>query len=316
MSDFNPSFPLKNGHLSTIWPTLFRKGSIHFKRTRITTDDGDFLDLDWNTNGNNKLLIIGHGLEGSSNSSYVTGLSKNAILNEFDVIAINWRGCSGDLNHKFESYHTGKSDDLRIVIHHILKEYSYPSIFYVGFSMGGNIGLKYAGEQGTSIDLRIKKIGAISTPVDLESSSYKLAQTQNKLYMFRFLRTLKEKYVEKLKLFPEKELDTAKILSSKTFLEFDEHFTAPANGFINAVDYWTKSSSKPYLKSISLPTLIINAENDPFLAVECFPFQEVSSNPFLKMLVPKYGGHVGFIESINQLELTWAEKEVLRFITE
>ncbi|MFT6322827.1 MAG: putative alpha/beta-fold hydrolase, partial [Halieaceae bacterium] len=196
-----------------------RKGCLPYKRTRITTDDGDYLDLDWNTNGNNKLLIIGHGLEGSSASSYVTGLTKNAVPIGYDVVAINWRGCSGELNHKFESYHTGKSDDLRIVIQHILQEYTYPFIFYVGFSMGGNIGLKYVGEQGASIHPRIKKVVAISTPVDLESSSYKLALSQNKLYMFRFLRTLKAKYVEKVKLFPERELDTLKILSSKTFLE-------------------------------------------------------------------------------------------------
>ena len=316
MSIFNPSYPLKNGHISTIWPTLFRKDSVPFIRTRITTDDGDFLDLDWSTNDNKKLLIIGHGLEGSSNSSYVTGLTKNAIPQGFDVVAINWRGCSGQMNNKFESYHTGKSDDLRIVINHILKEYSYPSIFYVGFSMGGNIGLKYAGETGTSIDTRIKKIVAISTPVDLESSSYKLAQTQNKLYMFRFLRTLKVKYMEKIRLFPSQELDTIKIIYAKTFLEFDEYFTAPANGFSNAVDYWTQSSSKPYLTSISVPTLIINAENDPFLAEECFPYEEVKANSFLTMLVPKYGGHVGFIESVNQLKITWAEKEIIRFISQ
>ena len=316
MRNFNPSFPLKNGHISTIWPTLFRKDTISFTRTRIPTDDGDFLDLDWITNGNKKLLIIGHGLEGSSSSSYVTGLTKNAIPSGFDIVAINWRGCSGELNNKFESYHTGKSGDLRIVINHILKESYYPSIYYTGFSMGGNIGLKYAGEEASSIDARIKKIVAISTPVDLESSSYKLAQTQNKLYMFRFLRTLKVKYFEKLRLFPAQELDTAKIIYAKTFLEFDEYFTAPANGFSSAVDYWTKSSSKPYLTSISVPTLIINAENDPFLAEECYPFEEVKANSFLTMLVPKYGGHVGFIESVNQLQTTWAEKEIIRFINQ
>lgn len=298
-----------------MWSTLFRKGYIPFKRTRITTDDGDFIDLDWNTTENNKLIVIGHGLEGSSNSSYVTGLTKNAIPEGFDVVAINWRGCSGEPNLKFESYHTGKSDDLRIVINHILKESSYPNIFYVGFSMGGNIGLKYAGEIGRLIDSRIKKIVAISTPVDLESSSHKLAISQNKLYMFRFLRTLKAKYLEKVALFPEKELESNKILNAKTFLEFDEHFTAPANGFSNAVDYWTKSSSKPYLQFISVPSLIINAANDPFLAAECYPFKEVNSNPFLKMLVPNYGGHVGFIQAPNQLEKTWAEKEILKFIS-
>lgn len=156
MKEFNPAFPLKNGHLSTIWPTLFRKGSISFSRTRITTSDSDFLDLDWGINGNSKLLVIGHGLEGSSNSSYVIGLTQLAIKNDFDVLAINWRGCSGEPNLKFESYHTGKSSDLKEVMAHVLEQYAYPTIFYAGFSMGGNIGLKYAGEMGAKIDSRIK----------------------------------------------------------------------------------------------------------------------------------------------------------------
>ncbi|MGB0805079.1 MAG: YheT family hydrolase [Salibacteraceae bacterium] len=313
MDQFTPSVLLKNGHLSTIWPTLFRKNNITFSRTRINTNDQDFLDLDWKTAGNEKLLIIGHGLEGSSSSSYVIGLAQNAIQKNYDVLAINWRGCSGEPNNRFESYHTGKSNDLRVVINHILKKYSYPSIYFAGFSMGGNIGLKYAGEIGKNIDSRIKKIVAVSTPVDLESSSYQLAKTQNMLYMFRFLRTLKEKYLEKVKLFPKKELDTKKILSSKTFLEFDEHFTAPANGFKTALDYWTKSSSKPYLLSISVPCLIINAQNDPFLATECYPYDEVASNKHLTMLVPKYGGHVGFIVSNKNMEITWAEKKILEY---
>ena len=314
MSDFNPSFPLKNGHLSTIWPTLFRKDHFEFQRKRITLKDGDFLDLDWSYNGNSKLLIIGHGLEGSSLSSYVIGLTKNAINHNFDILAINWRGCSGEPNHKFESYHTGKSSDLKEVIHHVLKEYSYPAIYYTGFSMGGNIGLKYAGEMNENINPRIKAICAVSTPVDLESSSYQLAKSKNKLYMFRFLKTLKTKYLEKVKQFPNQELATDKILNAKTFLEFDQFFTAPANGFKSAQDYWTKSSSKPYLKDINVATLLINALNDPFLAPPCFPYEDVSANPFLELLTPKYGGHVGFIQSPKILNITWAEKTVLDFL--
>lgn len=131
--------------------------------------------------------------------------------------------------------------------------------------------------------------------------------------MYRFLRTLKTKYLQKLKQFPNQELNTDKILGSQTFLEFDEHFTAPVNGFASAKDYWTKSSSKPYLKHISAPTLIINALNDPFLAPKCFPYKEVNSNKNLQLLTPKYGGHVGFIYSPKQLEITWAEKRILAF---
>lgn len=215
--EFTPSFLLKNGHLSTIWPTLFRKNEMSFTRSRIKTTDQDFLDLDWIKKGNQRLLIIGHGLEGSSNSTYVLGLAKNAIEKDYDILAINWRGCSGEVNLKFESYHTGKSADLKEVINHVLSNHSYPSVFYGGFSMGGNIGLKYAGEMGQEINSRIKAICAVSTPVDLESSSYQLAKFQSKLYMFRFLRTLKKKYLEKVNRFPELELDTKKILSSKTF---------------------------------------------------------------------------------------------------
>ena len=144
--------------------------------------------------------------------------------------------------------------------------------------MGGNIGLKYAGEISTKINPRIKAICAISTPVDLESSSYQLAKPQNKIYMLRFLRTLKKKYLKKVSQFPDQELDTKKILEAKSFLEFDQHFTAPANGFKSAKDYWTKSSSKPYLAKIRVNTLLINALNDPFLAPACFPYKEAKAN--------------------------------------
>ena len=315
LSEFNPSFPLKNGHLGTIWPTLFRKGTVDFERTRMATEDGDFIDLDWVARGNAKLLIIGHGLEGSSASSYVVGLTKNAIQQGFDVMAINWRGCSGQSNLKFESYHTGKSADLKEVIAHICQQYSYPAMYYTGFSMGGNIGLKYAGEESEKLPPQLNGICAISTPVDLESSSYQLAKSQNKVYMYRFLRTLKAKYLQKVAQFPEKKLDTKKILAARTFLAFDQYFTAPANGFESAQDYWTKSSSKPFLKRIHVPTLILNAKNDPFLAPACFPYSEVSQNPFLEMLTPKFGGHVGFVYAPRQLETTWAEHKILEFFT-
>ena len=281
LSEFNPSFPLKNGHLGTIWPTLFRKGTVDFERTRMATEDGDFIDLDWVARGNAKLLIIGHGLEGSSASSYVVG----------------------------------KSADLKEVIAHICQQYSYPAMYYAGFSMGGNIGLKYAGEESEKLPPQLNGICAISTPVDLESSSYQLAKSQNKVYMYRFLRTLKAKYLQKVAQFPEKKLDTKKILAARTFLAFDQYFTAPANGFESAQDYWTKSSSKPFLKRIHVPTLILNAKNDPFLAPACFPYSEVSQNPFLEMLTPKFGGHVGFVYAPRQLETTWAEHKILEFFT-
>jgi len=194
--NFNPTYPLKNGHLSTIWATLFRKQNIAYVRTRMNTQDGDFLDLDWIKNKNKKLLIIGHGLEGSSSSTYIKGLAKYAHIHDFDIIAINWRGCSNIPNTLFKSYHTGKSEDQKAVVNHIISEYNYLDIYLVGFSMGGNIALKYAGEQGPLIPSQVKGIVAISVPVDLESSSYQLAKSQNKMYMFRFLRTLKKKYLQ------------------------------------------------------------------------------------------------------------------------
>ena len=131
--------------------------------------------------------------------------------------------------------------------------------------------------------------------------------------MFRFLRTLKKKYLQKEQLFPKHELNTELILNAKSFVEFDEQFTAPVNGFSSALDYWSKASSKPYLSLIKTPTLIINALNDPFLAPECYPFYEVENNDFLQFLTPKHGGHVGFIENPFQLENTWAERQVIRF---
>jgi len=310
---FNPKFPLQNGHISTIWATLFRKQIIQYQRERITTPDNDFLDLDRVRNENKRLLIIGHGLEGSSNSTYIIGLAKYAQRNNYDVVAINWRGCSGQPNHTFSSYHTGKSEDLKTVVDYIISQNQYSEIYLAGFSMGGNIALKYAGEMGLKIPTQIKGIVGVSVPVDLESSSYKLAKSGNKIYMFRFLRTLKKKYLQKIQQYPSKELDTLKILDSKTFLDFDQEFTAPANGFKNAVDYWTKASSKPFLKNITVPTLLINALNDPFLAPECFPYHEADANKNFTLITPKYGGHVGFFEKPFQLETSWTDLEIIRF---
>jgi len=314
--EFKPKFPLKNGHISTVWATLFRKHEILYSRERIPTTDQDFLDLDWIKNGNSKLLIIGHGLEGSSSSTYMIGLANYAQQHNYDIVAINWRGCSGEPNLLLSSYHTGKSEDLDTVVNHITSSYDYPEIYLSGFSMGGNICLKYAGEKGASIPHQVKGIVAISVPVDLESSSYQLAKPQNNLYMFRFLRTLKKKYLQKLESFPDSNLNTAEILKSKSFLDFDEHFTAPVNGFKNAVDYWTKASSKPHLSNIKIPTLLINALNDPFLAPDCFPYEESKHNDNFHLITPKYGGHVGFIENPIKLKTTWTEKKIIQFFSE
>lgn len=313
--EFTPHWVLKNGHLSTIWATLFRKLPVAYTRERIPTPDQDFLDLDWVKSGNSKLIIIGHGLEGRANSTYVLGLVQNAKARGYDTVSINWRGCSGVQNKKLITYHSGKSEDLKAVVDHIVSTYDYADIFIAGFSMGGNISLKYAGENSMQMTPRIKAIAAISVPVDLRSSSYQLAKNQNKVYMYRFLRTLKRKYLAKKLQFPTHQLNEPAILNATTFAEFDEHFTAPINGFKNAEDYWYRASSKPLLQKIVTPTLLLTALNDPFLASQCFPIREAENNLNLHLMLPKHGGHVGFFLHPFSLKTTFAEQQIFEFFS-
>ena len=303
----------RNGHVSTIYSGVMRKvEGVTQKRERITLPDTDFIDLDWSYAGNKtkQLLVVLHGLEGNAQRHYMLGSAKIANQNNMDAVCVNFRGCSGEVNKTFQSYHSGKTDDLASVIKHITSQFDYDTIYLNGFSLGGNVILKYLGE---TLDLpkQIKAAVTVSVPVYLRGSLEQLMSSKNYVYSKKFLRNLRTKLVEKQHLFPQK-INNQDLSAVRTLKDFDDVYTSKAHGFKDAYDYYEQSSSLQYLKHISIPTLLINAQNDSFLSKECYPIQEAEENTNFYLEMPKYGGHVGFYDQQN---VYYSEKRMLQFIT-
>lgn len=313
-SIYNPPFFFKNGHISTIYAGILRKiDGLQQKRERIELPDGDFLDLDWSfaDTPTNKVFILIHGVEGNAQRAYITGSAKQVNLNGYDACAINLRGCSGEVNRLYRSYNGGATEDLEAVVNHILASKKYSEINIKGFSLGGNLALKYIGEK-RAIPQEIKVAIAISVPCELYDSQLKFLKTENTLYGKRFKKQMVGKLRIKQKLFPDSISESA-IENIATLKDFDDAYTSIAHGFKDGMDYYTQSSCRQFLSDIKIPALIINAQNDSFLGPECYPYEEAKNNPNLYLEVPKYGGHVGFYGSKN---ITYTEKRVIKFMNE
>lgn len=302
---------LFNGHLETIYPALLRE--VVFKsprRERIQTHDGDFLDLDWYQEKNPRLAIISHGLEGNSSRPYMLGMARKLYSEGFDVLTWNYRGCSEELNQKAIFYHSGATYDLMTVVTHA--QTIYQEISLIGFSLGGNLTLKFLGEVQASLS-KIKKAVAISVPLDLSGSCEKISTGQNLMYSKRFLKTLKEKVARKSALFPD-ELPLEKLQKVKTLRDFDDVITGPLHGFADAAEYYQVNSSLQFLDKIVVPTLILNAQNDPFLSQSCFPETLAKRLDGVYFEFPKHGGHVGFATSSHE-KTYYSEARAVEFIS-
>lgn len=309
-SDYQPPLFLFNGHLQMIWANLCRQvPEVAYQRERIDTPDGDFLDLDWACIDAEKLVLLSHGLEGHSQRPYTLGMAAALKRRGWDVLAWNFRGCSGVPNRLPRFYHSGDSADLSVVVDHVLQRCTYRVICLVGFSLGANLTLKYLGEGGEQLDERIKCGVAFSVPCHLASGAARLNAWENTLYLRRFMQQLRHKVEAKVRLRPG-ELDVEGLGALRTFQQFDDRYTAPLHGFKDADDYWHKSSSKAYLGAIRVPTLIVNARNDSFLAPECYPVEEAEGSEFVYLERPQQGGHVGFPLMGEEY---WSEKRVVEF---
>lgn len=292
---YKPPFYFKNGFISTVYSGLVRRVSLKQERERITLKDGDFLDLDWSFSNpkSNKLIILLHGLEGNGQRPYVTGAAKLFNSNGIDAVCVNFRGCSGEDNLKYRSYHSGATEDLEAVIEHAITNKKYSEIYLKGISLGANIILKYLGERD-EVPAQVKAAIAVSVPCYLSGSAIELHTFKNKLYHDRFLRHLVNRLKIKQQRFPEL-LKTKALNAIKTLTDFDNVYTSKAHGFEDALDYYVRSSSLQFLPNIKTPTLLINALNDSFLSPECYPVKEAKGNPNLYLEMPNYGGHAGFI---------------------
>ncbi|MDJ0991181.1 MAG: alpha/beta fold hydrolase [Desulfobacterales bacterium] len=311
-SSYRPPALMVNGHLQTILPFLLRRvNGVHYRRERIATSDDDFLDLDWSADGHDRLVVLCHGLEGSTEAAYMRGMARVFNRAGWDALGINFRGCSGEPNRRVRTYHSGATGDLATVLEHVRQASDYPLIGLVGFSLGGNLVLKYLGESGRRLDPAIRWAAAVSVPCDLKDGAIAMARPACRLYMVRFLRTLCAKARAKADL-ADGWLRAGDFEGLHTFHEFDDRYTAPAHGFRNAEDYWRRCSARFYVERIRIPTLLINARNDPFLGPHCYPAAEARKSDWFHLEMPATGGHVGFLPLGLRGDF-WHERRVLAF---
>ncbi|MEH6800270.1 MAG: hydrolase [Halopseudomonas sabulinigri] len=306
MSPFRPATWLPGGHLQTLFNPLLRKPpSLQRQRVRMTLSDGDYLDLDWHgsTQQSAPIAILLHGLTGSSASLYILGQQRALAAVGWRSVAVNWRGCSGEPNHTARAYHSGASDDLAEVVEHIHNLNPDQPLFAVGYSLGGNVLLKYLGERG--VDSPLHAAVAVSVPFRLDQCADRLQVGFSRVYQSRFMRDMLAYVANKKRLFQHQGLDAEyarlDVLGSldgmDSFWDFDGRITAPLHGFASAQDYYRRCSSRYFLGEIRLPTLIIQAQNDPFVYPHSLPeSNELSASTEFEL--HQRGGHVGFVEGL------------------
>ncbi|MCH8550827.1 MAG: alpha/beta fold hydrolase [Natronospirillum sp.] len=294
-SEFRSPHWLPGGHLQTLYPFFFRRLSLASEPVEIATPDGDRLVADWYPPPDRTapLLLIAHGMEGNSQRPYVLGLAQAAQRQGFAVLAWNLRGCGRQDNLLPKSYYAGCSDDLNAVIEWGRAQHAGPVVLS-GFSMGGNITLKWLGEAGDqAARLGVKAAATVAVPCDLMGCNTELEKPTNTLYRRRFVRDLRRRLRAKALRFPT-EFDLRPLEDIRTVRQFDDHYTAPMHGFRDAAHYYSECSANGFLETIRVPTLMLNARNDPFLSGSCFPTQLAERHDWLWLEQPATGGHVGF----------------------
>ena len=289
-----PPFPYFNGHAQTVFPSMFRKiVEPIYERERLELTDGDFLDLDWFRKDSDRLIILTHGLEGSSERHYVKETAKLFYEKGWEALAWNCRSCSGEMNRNLRMYNHGDIEDITEVINYANQQKKYQQIVLAGYSMGGNIGMKYLGVNGKNIPENIKVSINFSAPTDLLSSVKLLDLPKSWFYSNRFRQKIWKKIQIKAAQFPGV-VDISNYKKVKVWEDFDTYFTAPVNGFDSAQAFYRFASAKFFMEGISIPTLLVNAKNDPILTPDCNPIQLAKSNPNFYLEMPEQGGHVGF----------------------
>ncbi len=304
---------LPGGHTQTMWPALFRRvRTVTGNPERLELPDGDFIDLEWAGPGNRRLAILSHGLEADFRTGYIQGMAAALVCRDWDVLVWNFRGCGNGPNRLLRMYHSGATEDLDAVVRHAMANHAAEEIALIGFSLGGNLTLKYLGEDAAAVSDRVRRAVAISVPCDLACSSRELSLFSNKIYMERFLIAMRAKIRAKDKMFPG-ELDLTGLSQVKTFQEFDDRYTAPIHGFRDAADYWERNSCRRFMAGIRVPALLINSCNDPFLGKDCYPVAEAMASDWLYFERPETGGHVGFPTFGSDGEY-WSETRAAEFL--
>ena len=307
---------LPGGHLQTLYPYLLRRlPGPRYKRVQWNTPDGDFIEVDWLPGPDDApLVILFHGLEGDSRSHYARALLQALRARGWCGAVAHFRGCSGTPNRLPRAYHSGDHAEINWILRRFADEHPHAARFAVGVSLGGNALLKWLAATRLEAANIILAAAAVSAPMDLSATGHILGQGFNRLYTRHFLQTLKPKFLAKLARFPGL-YDGAALARARNLYEFDNVVTAPLHGFRDTEDYWTSASSKPDLPSIALPTLILNARNDPFHPGHNLPdASEVSSQ--VRLDFPDEGGHVGFVSGTFPGNLDWVPARLLAFFDE
>ncbi len=309
----NPWY-LMNGHFETVIPSIWNKApQVSYERERLELEDGDFLDLDWLRADRKKVVIISHGLEGSSDRHYVRRPAAYFHRRGWSVLAWNCRSCSGDMNRKPRFYHHGATEDLGQVVAQCLST-GFETVVLMGFSMGGSMTLKYLGE--SSRPPEIKGAVTFSVPCNLKDSALALERKANRFYQTRFLKKLKKKILLKSEI--HSEIDVAGLEKMTRFDDFHHRYTVPLHGFSSLNQFYQEATCDQFFEGVTVPTLIVNALNDPLLQGGCYPLAatEASKNIFLK--TPTKGGHVGFTKTATsswmELQASWFMEEYLGLV--
>jgi uncharacterized protein len=325
VESFNPASGLGNPHLQTLWGPLWRtKPVVEHQRERLWLDDGDFLDLDWHgaPSAYQPLVLLLHGLTGSSGSHYIVGQQCALAAQGWASVALNWRGCSGEPNLLARSYHSGASEDLAAAVAHLRARFPLAPLYAVGYSLGGNVLLKYLGESGSASGLQ--GAVAVSVPFRLDQCADRIGLGFSKVYQAHFMREMVAYVKNKQRQFTHDakqeglatlaKLGTLKSLSKmRTFWEFDDRVTAPLNGYLNVDDYYRRASSRYFLGAIETPTLIIQSEDDPFVFKHSIP-EASELSPCTELELHARGGHVGFVEGSLRTPRYYLERRIPQWL--
>jgi len=312
---FSPACWLPGPHLQTLWPVLARRRStLPYRRERLELEDGDFLDLDWGPKAAGPLVVVLHGLEGSSRSGYVGGLMTALAARRWQGVVMHFRGCSGEPNRLPRSYNAADTGDLDRLVHHLGGYCAGRALYLVGYSLGGNVLLKWLAERAYSpLPCPPRAAVAVSVPFRLEVAAARLAQGGSRLYQAYLLRRLRQSYRRKFARLDNGPVALDKLTALTTFREFDERVTAPLHGFETAGHYYREASCRPRLRRIRCPTLLIQARDDPFMEPVVIP-RAAELSPSITLEVHDRGGHVGFVEGSPWQPRYYLERRIPEFL--
>jgi uncharacterized protein len=293
-SQFKPAWWLPNPHLQTIWPAITRRDIKNLKlfRERLELPDGDFVDLDWvGKDEQGPLVIILHGLEGSIDSHYAKGMMQAVSNKGMRAVFMHFRGCSGEPNRLERGYHSGETEDFAYLVQKLHEREPDTILGAIGYSLGGNVLLKWLGE--TRQENPLKAAIAVSVPFELQKAAERIQEGFSRFYQWYFLKCLRDRLEEKYKQ-KSSSIDLSFLAEVQTMREFDNQLTAPLHGFVDADEYYNTASSRQYLRTIQIPTLIVHAKDDPFMTEDVIP-QEYELSPYVKLEITDAGGHIGFV---------------------